>query len=63
MFVYGYFNLSVVIPQIIVSGFFGKIINDAADKNVIFIICTLSLAISAALWLLVKDDEIKQIDG
>ena len=57
----GIFNLSVVIPQVIVSGFFGKIINDAPDKNVIFIICTLSLAISAALWLLVKDDEIKQI--
>lgn len=54
----GIFNLSVVIPQIIVSGFFGKIISNAADKNVIFIICTLSLAISAALWLLVKDDEI-----
>ena len=52
----GIFNLSVVIPQIIVSGIFGYIIKEAADKNIIFIICTITLAISAVLWLLVKEE-------
>jgi len=52
----GIFNLSVVIPQIIVSGLIGLWIGAAADKNIIFIICAVSLAISAFLWLFVKDD-------
>lgn len=51
----GIFNLSVVIPQIIVSGIFGKIIENAADKNIIFIICGTSLAISALIWSMVKE--------
>jgi MFS family permease len=54
-FFMGIFNLSVVIPQLIVSLFFGTIIKDAADKNIIFIISGTSLAISAALWLMVKE--------
>lgn len=52
----GVFNLSVVIPQIIVSGLIGLWISAAADKNLIFIICAVSLAISAFLWLFVKDE-------
>jgi MFS family permease len=54
-FFMGIFNLSVVIPQLIVSLFFGTIIKDAVDKNIIFIISGVSLAISAALWLMVKE--------
>ncbi|MGE5862016.1 MAG: MFS transporter, partial [Ignavibacteria bacterium] len=54
-FFMGIFNLSVVIPQLIVSLFFGNIIEDAIDKNIIFIISGVSLAISAALWLMVKE--------
>ncbi len=54
-FFMGIFNLSVVIPQLIVSLFFGTIIKDAGDKNIIFIISGVSLAISAALWLMVKE--------
>ncbi|MGE5798121.1 MAG: MFS transporter [Ignavibacteria bacterium] len=54
-FFMGIFNLSVVIPQLIVSLFFGTIIKDAVDKNIIFIISGVSLAISAILWLMVKE--------
>lgn len=51
----GIFNLSVVIPQIIVSGLFGNIIEQAANKNIIFIIAGTSLALSAILWSFVKE--------
>lgn len=56
----GIFNLSVVIPQIIVSGIFGQFIANAADKNIIFLICTISLALSAICWLFVKEDQTPQ---
>jgi maltose/moltooligosaccharide transporter len=54
-FFMGIFNLSVVIPQLIVSLALGIIIFHAADKNIIFIMSGVSLAISALLWLLVKE--------
>ncbi|TAH17410.1 MAG: MFS transporter [Cytophagales bacterium] len=57
-FFMGIFNLSVVIPQLIVSFVFGKIIENSADKNIIFIISAASLAISALLWLFVKENKI-----
>jgi MFS family permease len=56
-FFMGIFNLSVVLPQLIVSLFLGSVIEDAIDKNIIFIISGVSLAISAVLWLLVKESE------
>jgi MFS family permease len=54
-FFMGIFNLSVVLPQLIVSLFFGSIIQNAGDKNIIFIISGVSLSLSAVLWLLVRD--------
>ena len=54
----GLFNLSVVLPQLIASFGIGKAINEAVDKNLIFIICTITLAISAFLWMLVKEEKI-----
>jgi MFS family permease len=54
-FFMGIFNLSVVIPQLIVSLFIGSVVQNAADKSIIFIISGVSLAISAVLWLMVKD--------
>ncbi len=54
-FFMGIFNLSVVIPQLLVSLFVGKIIQGAADKNVIFLVSAGSLALSAALWFVVRD--------
>ena len=52
----GIFNLSVVIPQIVVSLAIGAVIGAAADKTITFIICAISLAISAVLWTFLKED-------
>ena len=54
-FFMGIFNLSVVIPQLFVSLILGKVIQDAGDKSIIFLISGASLALSALGWLLVKD--------
>jgi maltose/moltooligosaccharide transporter len=54
-FFMGIFNLSVVIPQLFVSLVLGTVIQEAADKSVIFFISGATLAISAAVWLLVHE--------
>ncbi|MBC6993653.1 MFS transporter [Lewinella lacunae] len=50
----GLFNLSVVLPQIVASNL-GGFIEAAADKSMIFWISGGTLAVSALLWLLVKE--------
>lgn len=52
----GLFNLSVVIPQLVASGL-GGFIDRSADKNMIFVISAITLGVSAALWLLVKENK------
>ncbi|MCX6252307.1 MAG: MFS transporter [Bacteroidetes bacterium] len=59
-FFMGIFNLSVVIPQLIASLIIGSVIRQAADKSIIFIISAISLAISAILWIFVRDDARKR---
>jgi maltose/moltooligosaccharide transporter len=54
-FFMGIFNLSVVLPQLLVSLVLGSVIRQAADKSVIFLISGATLAISAVLWLLVRE--------
>ena len=54
-FFMGIFNLSVVLPQLIASSVVGTVIKNSADKGITFIISGVSLAVSAALWLLVSD--------
>lgn len=54
-FFMGIFNLSVVLPQLIVSLVLGYYIQEASDKNLIFIISGTTLTVSAVLWLLVKE--------
>ncbi|MCF6271211.1 MAG: MFS transporter [Melioribacteraceae bacterium] len=54
-FYMGMFNLSIVIPQLLVSLAVGLIVVNAADKNIVFIISGVSLAISALLWMIVKE--------
>ncbi len=54
-FFMGIFNLSVVIPQLLVSLFIGGIVQDMADKSNIFLISGISLTVSGFLWLLVKE--------
>ncbi len=56
----GLFNLSVVLPQLVASFGIGFAIKQAADKNLIFIISTITLAISAFLWMLVKEEKIHE---
>ncbi len=56
-FFMGIFNLSVVIPQLIASLVLGTVIQNVADKNIIFIISGVTLAISAVLWVLIKEDK------
>lgn len=58
-FFMGIFNLSVVLPQLIVSLVLGFVIQDAVDKNLIFMISGVTLAISTLLWFLVKDESKK----
>jgi maltose/moltooligosaccharide transporter len=58
-FFMGIFNLSVVLPQLVSSFFIGKVVQQAADKSMVFIISGISLAVSALLWILVKDDSRK----
>lgn len=53
----GLFNLSVVLPQLVASLGIGKVVNEADEKSVIFIIATGTLALSAVLWTFVKDDD------
>ncbi|MCF8435249.1 MAG: MFS transporter [Ignavibacteriales bacterium] len=62
-FFMGIFNLSVVLPQLIVTLILGKVIENAADKTIVFYISTISLAISAVLWLFVKDDKLLEKNG
>lgn len=54
----GIFNLSVVLPQLLVSLVLGGVIQAAANKSIIFIIASVSLAISAVLWTFVKEETV-----
>ncbi len=54
----GLFNLSVVLPQLVASFGIGLAISQASNKSLIFIISTVTLAISAFLWMLVKEEKI-----
>ncbi len=56
-FFMGIFNLSVVLPQLFVSLVLGSVIQQAQDKNIIFLICGESLAMSAVLWTLVRESK------
>lgn len=53
----GLFNLSVVLPQLVASLAIGEAISKASDKSLTFLICTICLAISAALWFFVKEND------
>jgi maltose/moltooligosaccharide transporter len=55
-FFMGIFNLSVVVPQLVVSGVLGRVVNQADDKSLVFMISAATLAVSAGLWTLVKEN-------
>ncbi len=54
-FFMGIFNLSVVLPQLVASSVLGTVIRHADDKSIVFLISGISLAISAVLWLFVRE--------
>lgn len=58
----GLFNLSVVLPQLIASFGVGQAVSDTPDKSLIFIISSVTLAISALLWFMVKEDQEPEIN-
>ncbi len=59
----GLFNLSVVLPQLVASLGVGKFLNQVEDKNLLFVICGICLAISALAWFSVKEDTISEESG
>lgn len=56
-FFMGLFNLSIVIPQLLVSLLFGVLIEGTENKNIVFLISGITLAISAVTWLLVSEQK------
>ena len=55
-FFMGIFNLSVVLPQLMSTGV-GYVLKDVGNNSVLYVICGGSLAISAGLWCLVRDEK------
>jgi hypothetical protein len=53
----GVFNLSIVLPQLVVSLGVGAFVGRAADKGMIFLIGAVSLALAALAWRSVSGDE------
>ncbi len=51
----GLFNLSVVLPQLLVSLGIGLFINKVADKSLVFQVSAIALAISAIAWTQVNE--------
>ncbi len=62
-FFMGIFNLSVVIPQLIASFVLGIFIFHAEDKSLIYEISAISLAVSAILWLFVKEKSAHKVEA
>jgi len=56
----GLFNLSIVLPQLLVSLGIGLIITKVADKSIVFQISTVALAISAIAWSKVAEPKTTQ---
>ena len=51
----GIFNMSIVIPQLIVSLLIAQFIGSAENKDLIFEISAVSLFLSFIMWRLVKE--------
>jgi len=52
----GLFNLSVVLPQLVVSLGVALMISRAPDKGIIFAVSAASLALSTIAWSFVRED-------
>ncbi len=52
----GLFNLSVVLPQLVVSLGIALFVSRLADKSVVFLISAVALALSTLAWSVVRED-------
>lgn len=52
----GLFNLSVVLPQLVVTLGIGLLVSRAPDKGVIFLVSAVSMALSTLAWTLVREE-------
>ncbi len=55
----GLFNLSVVLPQLVVSLGIGLFLKKVDDTSATYFVCAAAMLISAVSWLLVKDQKAK----
>lgn len=55
-FFMGVFNLSVVLPQLMSTGV-GFVLKQSGNNSLLYVISGVSLAISAVLWMLVRDEK------
>lgn len=53
----GLFNLSVVLPQLVASLGIGQLIGNAENKSITFVVCGVTLGVSALAWLMVKEEQ------
>ena len=53
----GLVNLSVVLPQLVVSLGIGLFLNKVDDQSMTFIVCAVAMFISAVSWLMVKEKQ------
>lgn len=51
----GLFNLAVVLPQLVASLGIGQALSVVANKDLVFVVSAVTLAISALLWFTLKD--------
>ncbi|REL33498.1 MFS transporter [Rhodohalobacter sp. SW132] len=51
----GLFNLSVVLPQLVSSFAIGDIVSVVENKNVLLVVCSLTVAFSSVAWFLVRE--------
>jgi MFS family permease len=51
----GLFNLSVVLPQLVSSFAVGDLVQTFDNKTVLLVICSITVAISAICWFMVKE--------
>ncbi len=59
----GLFNLSVVLPQLVSSFAIGDIVSTVESKNVLMIVCSLTVAFSCIAWFLVKEPVDEQTEN
>ncbi len=55
----GLFNLSVVLPQLVVSLGISLFLNKVEDKAMVFYVCGIAMVISALCWLMIKERNAK----